>query len=144
MKRILGIAAIGLVSMAFTMKKAPIQKPEGTGIKFEHITLEEAKKLAAENEQLIFIDCYTSWCGPCKKMAATSFMNEEVGEVFNESFVNLKVDIEKDADGPELARLYKIKAYPTLLIIDSKGKLIKEVVGFQTEDKLISLANSVN
>jgi thioredoxin-related protein len=71
-------------------------------------------------------------------------MNEEVGEVFNESFVNLKVDIEKDADGPELARLYKIKAYPTLLIIDSKGKLIKEVVGFQTEDKLISLANSVN
>ncbi len=144
MKRILGIVAIGLVSMAFTMKKAPIQKQEGTGIKFEHITLEEAKKLAAENEQLIFIDCYTSWCGPCKKMAATSFMNEEVGEVFNESFVNLKVDIEKDADGPELARLYKIKAYPTLLIIDSKGKLIKEVVGFQTEDKLISLANSVN
>lgn len=144
MKRILGIVAIGLVSMAFTMKKAPIQKQEGTGIKFEHITLEEAKKLAAENEQLIFIDCYTSWCGPCKKMAATSFMNEEVGEVFNESFVNLKVDIEKDADGPELARLYKIKAYPTLLIIDSKGKLIKEVVGFQSEDKLISLANSVN
>lgn len=144
MKRILGIVAIGLVSLAFTLKKAPVQKQEGTGIKFEHITLEEAKKLAAENEQLIFIDCYTSWCGPCKKMAATSFMNEEVGEVFNESFVNLKVDIEKDADGPELARLYKIKAYPTLLIIDSKGKLIKEVVGFQTEDKLISLANSVN
>lgn len=144
MKRILGITAIGLVSLAFTLKKAPVQKEEGTGIKFEHITLEEAKKLAAENEQLIFIDCYTSWCGPCKKMAATSFMNEEVGEVFNESFVNLKVDIEKDADGPELARLYKIKAYPTLLIIDSKGKLIKEVVGFQTEDKLISLANSVN
>ena len=144
MKRILGIVAIGLVSLAFTLKKAPVQKQEGTGIKFEHITLEEAKKLAAENEQLIFIDCYTSWCGPCKKMAATSFMNEEVGELFNESFVNLKVDIEKDADGPELARLYKIKAYPTLLIIDSKGKLIKEVVGFQTEDKLISLANSVN
>jgi thioredoxin-related protein len=77
-------------------------------------------------------------------MAATSFMNEEVGEVFNERFVNLKVDIEKDADGPELARLYKIKAYPTLLIIDSKGKLVKEVVGFQTEDKLLSLANSVD
>jgi thiol:disulfide interchange protein len=130
--------------MAFTLKKAPVQKQEGAGIKFEHITLEEAKKLAEENEQLIFIDCYTSWCGPCKKMAATSFMNEEVGEVFNERFVNLKVDIEKDADGPELARLYKIKAYPTLLIIDSKGKLIKEVVGFQTEDKLISLANSVD
>ena len=81
MKRILGIVAIGLVSLAYTLKKAPVQKQESTGIKFEHITLEEAKKLAAENEQLIFIDCYTSWCGPCKKMAATSFMNEEVGEV---------------------------------------------------------------
>ncbi len=144
MKSILGIAAIGLVSMAFVMKKAPVKPQDGTGIKFEHITLEEAKKLATENEQLIFIDCYTSWCGPCKKMAATSFMNEQVGEIFNESFVNIKVDIEKDVDGPELARLYKIKAYPTLLIIDTKGKLLKQVVGFQTEDKLISLANSVN
>jgi thioredoxin-related protein len=76
-------------------------------------------------------------------MAATSFKNQEVGKVYNEQFINLKIDCEKDADGPELARMYKVKAYPTLLVIDGNGKLIKEVVGMQMEDGLLALANSL-
>jgi thioredoxin-related protein len=76
-------------------------------------------------------------------MAATSFKNAEVGALFNEKFINLKIDVEQDADGPELAKMYKVRAYPTLLIIDGEGKLIKQVVGFQTEDRLLALASSV-
>ena len=76
-------------------------------------------------------------------MAATSFKNKEVGEVYNKQFINLKIDCEKDTDGPELARMYKVKAYPTLLVIDGNGKLIKEVVGMQMEDGLLALANSL-
>lgn len=130
--------------MAFISTKDSDKYQEDKGIKFKHITLEEAKKKAAEDDQLIFIDAYTSWCGPCKKMAATSFQEEKVGELFNESFVNLKIDVEKDADGAEIARLYKIKAYPTLLFIDSNGKLVKQVIGFQTGDQLINIAKSLN
>lgn len=144
MKKIAGILAIGLISMAFVVKNKEDRKQESVGIKFQHISLEEAKKMAIENDMFIFIDAYTSWCGPCKKMAATTFQNEEVGEVFNNKFVNLKIDCEKDADGPEISRLYKIRAYPTLLIIDSEGKLIKQKIGFQTEDQLIDFANSVD
>lgn len=144
MKKVIGILAIGIVTMAFISKKDSKILQEEVGIKFKTISLEQAKKTAKENDQLIFIDAYTSWCGPCKKMAATSFKNAEVGEIFNEKFVNIKIDCEKDADGPELSRMYKVRAYPTLLIIDSNGKLIKEVVGLQTEDRLISLANSVD
>ena len=44
----------------------------------------------------------------------------------------------------KIARMYKVKAYPTLLIIDGTGKLIKQVVGFKDEDQLIAFANSVN
>lgn len=170
MKKVIGIVALGLITMAFVIKedskstsvKSEVNRgalkqisnmqnevksskvPDGAGIKFKNISLAKAKESAAENDQLIFIDAYTSWCGPCKKMAATSFMNEEVGELFNEKFINLKIDCEKDVDGPEIARLYKVRVYPTLLIIDSQGKLIKEVHGFQPEDKLIALAKSVD
>jgi len=169
MKKVIGIAALGLITMAFVInkntnhsngntndkseskKQSTIENREsgslkegGEGIKFKNISLAKAKENAAESGQLIFIEAHTSWDGPSKKMAATSFMNEEVGELFNEKFINLKIDCEKDADGPEISRMYKILAYPTLLIIDSEGKLIKQVVGFQTEDRLISLANSVD
>ncbi len=144
MKKIIGILALGLITMAFVVKsESPIEK-EGEGIKFKSLTLEKAKAEALENDQLIFIDAHTSWCGPCKKMAATSFKNAEVGELFNEKFINLKIDCELDADGPEISRLYKVKAYPTLLIIDGTGKLIKQVVGFKSEDQLIAFANSVD
>lgn len=144
MKKALGILAIGLVTMAFVVKSKENKQQESQGIKFQHISLEEAKKMAAENDQFIFIDAHTSWCGPCKKMAATSFMDPEVGEIFNNKFINLKIDCEKDADGPEISRLYKIRAYPTLLIIDSEGKVIKQEIGFQTKEGLINMANSVD
>jgi thioredoxin 1 len=112
------------------------------GIEFKQISLEQAQKEAQKSNKIIFIDAYASWCGPCKKMAATSFKDEGVGEIFNKQFINLKIDCEKDADGPEISRRYKISAYPTLLFIDADGKLKKQIVGFQTPERLKVIAGS--
>jgi len=143
MKKIIGIALIALVAMAFTLPREKSKKQDEVGIRFKGISLEKAKKSALDNDKLIFIDAHTSWCGPCKRMAATSFKDEAVAELFNEQFINLKIDCEKDVDGPEISRLYKIRAYPTLIVIDSEGKLIKEHVGFMNADQLIAFANSI-
>ena len=63
------------------------------------------------------MDCYTSWCGPCKALARDVFTNDTVGDFFNKHFVCVKVDMEKE-DGPELARRFQVRAYPTLLFIN--------------------------
>ncbi|MEN9401158.1 MAG: hypothetical protein RL632_2261 [Bacteroidota bacterium] len=147
MKKIALIAAVGFMAMAFVTSTTSSPKDtvvsEGAGIKFSKMSLEAAKKEALKTGKLIFIDAHTSWCGPCKKMAATSFMDAAVGELFNDNFINLKIDCEQDADGPEISRLYKISAYPTLLFIDGKGKSVKQAIGFKTEDQLVALGNSV-
>jgi thioredoxin 1 len=149
MKKIMVLVSVAMLAMAFV--PAEDNKEVGqlvyqteAGIRFKTMTLEKAKQVAKESDKLIFIDAYTSWCGPCKRMAATSFQEEEVGEIFNERFVNIKIEMEKDADGPEVARMYKVKAYPTLLVINSDGKLIKQSVGFMTADQLIAFANSID
>ena len=67
----------------------------GKGIEFFHGTLAEAKELASQEGKLIFIDAFTTWCGPCKRMSAQVFTQEEVGEFYNQTFVNLKLDMEK-------------------------------------------------
>lgn len=113
------------------------------GISFDKISLEKAKKQAKKEGKLIFIDCYTSWCGPCKRMAATTFQEDEVAKLFNKNFINLKIDIEKDDDGADVARRYRVRAYPTLLFINGDGELVKQTVGFQTKDKLMAFAKSV-
>jgi thiol:disulfide interchange protein len=116
---------------------------QDSGILFSEITLYEAKVLSEKTGKPIFIDCYTDWCGPCKRMAATSFIDDKVGEVFNNKFINIKIEMEKNPIGTELAKRYRVRAYPTLLIIDSEGALIKQVIGMQNANGLITMANSI-
>ncbi len=98
------------------------------GIEFFEGSLEEAKQSAAEQGRLIFIDAYTTWCGPCKRMSAQVFTKDEVGEFYNSAFVNLKLDMEK-GEGKAFQRKYRVTAFPTLLFLDSEGKVIHRVVG---------------
>ena len=144
MKKFIALLFTALLSMAFVSNFNSPSKQEEVGIKFKSIGIAKAKALSKESGKLIFIDACTSWCGPCKKMAATSFKDPAVAELYNEKFINLKIDCERDADGPAMARLYEIKAYPTLLLIDSEGTLIKKVMGLQSAEQLIEWANTVD
>lgn len=112
-------------------------------IEFKPVSLEEARKIASSSGKLVFIDCYTVWCGPCKWMSSNSFQNEEVARLYNENFINLKVEMEKDADGAELAAKYEVRAYPTLLFINGKGDLIRKEVGAKDANALITMAKAV-
>lgn len=84
----------------------------------------------------VFIDCYTSWCGPCKQMATKVFPQKEAGDYFNSKFVCWKVDMEK-GEGPELAKKYDVAAYPTFLIVNSDGSLRASQVGSAPLEKFI-------
>lgn len=113
------------------------------GIKFRRLSFEEAKKESIKTGKIIFIDVHTSWCGPCKKMAATSFRDQKLAEIYNDKFINLKIDAEKSEEGVEIANNFGVQGYPTLLYINGDGRLVKSLSGFQTADKLISVANSI-
>ena len=76
-------------------------------------------------------------------MARTSFVDARVGKLFNEKFINLKIEMEKNADGPNIAKSYRVNAYPTLIFVDENGKLVKSVVGLQSADDLLAIANSL-
>jgi len=107
------------------------------GIEFFHGTWKEAVELAKQNDKLIFVDANTSWCGPCKRMAANVFTQEKVGDFFNGRFINMKIDMEKgDVD---FRAKYSVRAYPTLLFINGEGEIIKKKVGGQRADGLIKL-----
>lgn len=87
------------------------------GIEFEHTSWKEAVKKAKELNRPIFVDVYTSWCGPCRVMAAQVFTRSEIGAKYNKGFVNVKIDAEK-GEGITLAKKYEVKSYPTYLFIN--------------------------
>lgn len=93
------------------------------GIQFDFLTFEEAMVKARQENKLLFIDCYTDWCGPCKKLDRDFFSDKQVGEFFSRHFVNLKVNMEKD-EGAEVAKNYSIQSYPTMLFINPHSKRV--------------------
>ena len=109
------------------------------GISFhDNMPWKEILHLAKKENKLIFMDCYTTWCGPCKALAKNVFTQEKVGEFFNSRFINVKYDMEK-GDGKMLNETYKkhIVGYPTLLLIDAEGKVLQQLAGYKEPDELI-------
>lgn len=96
--------------------------------RFVDLSLEKALEKAKDEHKMVLVDCYTSWCGPCKIMAKEILPLKEVGDFLNERFFCVKYDMEK-GEGLEIAKKYKVEAYPTFLLLKSDGSLIQAMVG---------------
>ena len=110
-------------------------------IKF-YTSLDEAQKVAEKENKLIFMDAFATWCGPCKKMDASVFKNKDVAAYFNENFVNVKMDIEKN-EGPAIQQKYKIRSVPTLLFMSTDGTVKHRAIGFMSSDDFLKLGKEV-
>src|SRR5205814_139146 len=69
--------------------------------------------------KLVFIDFYTTWCEPCKRLDQLTWTDAGVGQLVGDQAVPLKLDAEKERD---LSARYKINLYPTLLVVRPDGK----------------------
>lgn len=110
-----------------------------TGIQFFQGTFNEALVKAKQENKVLFVDFYAVWCVPCKKMAKTVFTQEEVGKFFNEHFVSIQLDAEK-GDNVNIAKSYKVVAYPTVAFISPDGKAISVNTGAMNKDELLDAA----
>ena len=115
------------------------QEENTKGIQFhKNESWEKMLELAKKENKMIFMDCYTVWCGPCKGLARDIFPQEKVGNYFNPRFINVQYDMEK-GDGKMLYEKYKkyIIGFPTMLLIDKDGNVLQQLAGYQEADKLI-------
>jgi thioredoxin 1 len=139
------IALLISASMAFSCSNTSVASgtEDTKGIEFKKLTVDQALQLAKEQNKLVFIDAFTTWCGPCKKMARTTFKNEQVGTYFNEHFISIKVDMER-GEGSKLEKKYNIRSYPTLLFLETSGKQKKKAIGYHQVGEFMRLAKKVN
>lgn len=108
------------------------------GIRFHEGTFEEALAQAKKENKLVFVDFYTTWCGPCKWMSTSVFTRSDIGDYFNKNFISCKIDAEKEGKG--LAVKYEIRNYPTMLFLNAEGEIVSKVIGRQEALQLIALA----
>ena len=114
---------------------------QSQGINFEKgLTWEQVLQNAETENKYIFIDFYTTWCGPCKYMAKEILPLKEVGDFFNKHFISISVQMDKTTDdSPEVQSWYSvadkmdaefgINAYPTYVFLTADGKPVHRSSG---------------
>jgi thiol-disulfide isomerase/thioredoxin len=146
MKKIIAFAITCIVSLTVFAQE--------NGMQFEHNSSWEKVLAKAKNEnKYIFVDCYTTWCGPCKVMSSTIFPLENVGTFYNKNYVNVKMQFDQTKNDNEdikswfatcstFEKEYKINAYPTYLIFSPSGELVHRAVGSMSAESFITIGKN--
>lgn len=107
-------------------------------------------KAKAENK-FIFVDCYTTWCGPCKAMEKQVYPLASVGDYYNQHFISIKLQMDSTASDDSLIKSwyalakrietsYSINEYPAFLFFDADGNPLHKVIGGQSASSFIQIA----
>ena len=108
-------------------------------------------KAKTENKY-IFLDCFTTWCSPCKQMDVV-YANDSVGDYFNERFVSGKVQLDQtkndnDAvkswyrDADSISKKYRVIAYPTFIFLSPGGMIVHKDIGFKPAGEFLEVAKT--
>lgn len=145
-KIIFALLLLPLLSVAQNVEQAK-------GMKFEHgLSWTDIQAKAKAENKFIFMDCFTTWCGPCKYMTQNIFPLGEVGGFYNEKYINVKVQLDTTAtdnaevkkwyqDGHDIAAKYNVRAYPTYLFFDPNGSVVHRSVGSSDAKTFVDKGN---
>lgn len=109
------------------------------GIQFYKMELDKALDMAQRQNKSVFVDVYAKWCIPCKKMDKT-FRDIDLGEVFNNNFINVRIDMDLPSS-QTMKEKYEIIFLPTLMILDPQGRVRYKTDKVLEKEELLEIAN---
>ena len=84
-----------------------------------------------QEDKLLVVDFYATWCGPCKKLSPTL---DEVSEELGEQVNIVKVEVDESED---LAMDYGIRSVPTVLFFKN-GQQVDKFVGALPKSEIVA------
>jgi thioredoxin-related protein len=128
---------------------------EGKGIHWTTgLSWEQIKQKAKSENKYIFIDAYTTWCGPCKMMDKYVYSNDTVGDFFNRNFIAVKAQMDKTEndeqtiidwykDAKKIQNDYSITAYPSLIFLSPQSSILYKIEGYRPVQPFVDTAKLV-
>lgn len=121
--------------------------------KINWLDLEEAQKLAKSEQRKVLVDVYTNWCGWCKRMDKTTFLDPQVVQYANENYYAIKLDAEakgkimfqgEETTAAQLARKFKVPGYPSYVFLDENFNHQKTVPGYKKSEEFLRILAKFN
>lgn len=95
------------------------------------LSKENFSTFISNNEKLVLVDFWASWCGPCR------ILSPVVDEIANEMAGKIKVGKCNVDDNSELAMQFQVMSIPTLILFQ-EGKPIQTLVGAQPKEAVVA------
>lgn len=123
----------------------------GGGIKWtEGLSWQQIVKKAKIENKFIFVDCYASWCKPCKLMDRTVYLNDTIGHLMNDKFISVKVQLDTSSGDNDNVKLhyttarnfennYRITGLPTFLFFSPDGIIRHKSAGAIGTNEFVQL-----
>lgn len=139
-----------LACLPYTMVAQEVEK---IGIRWQNdLTWQQAKQKATSENKYIFVDCYASWCGPCKIMDRYVYAKDTVGDYMNANFISIKLQMDSTKNDDAIVRSwystakdfqkdYTISGFPTLLFFSPSGDIVHKYVGNRDVREMLVLAD---
>lgn len=125
---------------------------EGSGINWiDNLNWQQVLQKAKKENKYIFVECYATWCKPCKQMDIDVYANDSVGDLLNAQFISVKVQMDSTKNdneftrswhktAKEMGKTYRVAAYPTFLFFSPNGEVVYKEFGYKAPDKFIQVA----
>lgn len=126
---------LSLSSFAQTGKNVEIIDLTAAQFKQKVWNFDKNKEFNRIGKLPLILDFHATWCPPCKKLAPHL---QEIQNKYNGKLIVYKIDVDKE---PELARLFNIKAMPTIVFVNSKNSYISEL-GYRDLNEFEKLVKS--
>ncbi|MEZ4691153.1 MAG: thioredoxin family protein [Ignavibacteria bacterium] len=128
-----------LVALLITFNKSALAED----VIFATGTYQEVLSQAQKENKIIMIDFITDWCKWCVETDRKVYTNQEVSEFANANQINWKIDAEK-GEGPDLAKKYGVKGFPTIIFADANGVEIDRIYGYLPAEQFLAKMKDYN
>lgn len=85
-------------------------------------------------DQLVLVDFYADWCGPCKMMSP---ILQETKSIVKDNVKIIKINVDQYQD---LASEFMVRGVPTFILF-KKGKMLWRQSGMLSKSQLIEIIN---
>lgn len=94
----------------------------------KEITKNEFQKLVLESNELVLVDFYAIWCGPCRMLSP-------ILDEISTRFPVYKINTDNE---PELAKEYGIMSIPCVIAFKD-GKEISRMIGLKSKEEILQM-----
>jgi thioredoxin-related protein len=155
MHKVFTIITIAIIPIAANIWPTGLAEIPGKDV-VQWLSWDEAVALNEQSPKKLFIDVYTDWCGYCKKMDRTTFIDSNIVRYLNEHFYAIKLNAEKEKEIEFRNVKFSLKkagsrqvhtlaysllegkmSYPSFVMMDENFERIAISPGFKTTSMLM-------